>query len=122
MKELSKDRTPAEEAAVTNRGFRYYYEMRGDYVAGCSCRLSTICWMATSVWPAVPLQPCSIRCNALLSALASDLSRASGARLITGAMVYDWCYDQMKSSEKQAYIKEFIRLAKSMECGYPPTQ
>ena len=25
MKELSKDRTPAEEAAVTNRGFRYYY-------------------------------------------------------------------------------------------------
>lgn len=29
MKELSKDRTPAEEAAVTNRGFRYYYEMRG---------------------------------------------------------------------------------------------
>ena len=45
----------------------------------------------------------------------SDLSRASGAMLITGAMVYDWCYDQMKSSEKQAYIKEFIRLAKSME-------
>ena len=43
MKELSKDRTPAEEAAVTNRGFRYYYD-------------------------AVPLQPCSIRCSVPLSA------------------------------------------------------
>ena len=55
MKELSKDRTPAEEAAVTNRG--------------CSCKPLTICWKVTNVWHAVPLQPCSIRCSVPLSAL-----------------------------------------------------
>ena len=119
MKELSKDRTPAEEAAVTNRGFRYYYEMRGvtsrvqlqalDYLLEGDKRLArkAITAMLDT------LQRASFGTR-------SDLSRASGAMLITGAMVYDWCYDQMKSSEKQAYIKEFIRLAKSMECGYPP--
>ncbi len=119
MKELSKDRTPAEEAAVTNRGFRYYYEMRGvtsrvqlqalDYLLEGDKRLArkVITTMLDT------LQRASFGTR-------SDLSRASGAMLITGAMVYDWCYDQMKSSEKQAYIKEFIRLAKSMECGYPP--
>ena len=119
MKELSKDRTPAEEAAVTNRGFRYYYEMRGvtsrvqlqalDYLLEGDKRLArrAITAMLDT------LQRASFGTR-------SDLSRANGAMLITGAMVYDWCYDQMKSSEKQAYIKEFIRLAKSMECGYPP--
>ena len=49
-----------------------------------------------------------------------DLSRASGVMLTCGAMVYDWCYDQMKESEKKAYIESFIRIAKTMECGYPP--
>ena len=39
-----------------------------------------------------------------------DLSRASGQMLMCGAMVYDWCYDQMKDSEKKAYINEFVLL------------
>lgn len=119
MKELGKDRTPDEEAAVTNRGFRYYYEMRGvttrvqlqalDYLLDGDKRLArrAITAMLDT------LQRASFGTR-------SDMSRASGTMLITGAMVYDWCYDQMKSSEKQAYIKEFVRLAKSMECGYPP--
>lgn len=119
MKELGKDRTPDEEAAVTNRGFRYYYEMRGvttrvqlqalDYLLDGDKRLArrAITAMLDT------LQRASFGTR-------SDMSRASGAMLIMGAMVYDWCYDQMKSSEKQAYIKEFVRLAKSMECGYPP--
>ena len=119
MKELGKDRTPDEEAAVTNRGFRYYYEMRGvttrvqlqalDYLLDGDKRLArrAITAMLDT------LQRASFGTR-------SDMSRASGAMPITGAMVYDWCYDQMKSSEKQAYIKEFVRLAKSMECGYPP--
>ena len=34
-------------------------------------------------------------------------------------MVYDWCYDQMKEPEKKL-IESFIRIAKTMECGYPP--
>ena len=119
MKELSKDRTPAEEAAVTNRGFRYYYEMRGvtsrvqvqalDYLLEGDKRLArkAITAMLDT------LQRASFGTR-------SDLSRASGAMLITGAMVYDWCYDQMKESEKKAYIESFIRIAKTMECGYPP--
>lgn len=70
MKELSKDRTPAEEAAVTNRGFRYYYEMRGVTSRVQLQALDYLLEGDKAVWPAVPLQPCSIRCNALLSALA----------------------------------------------------
>lgn len=83
MKELSKDRTPAEEAAVTNRGFRYYYEMRGvtsrvqlqalDYLLEGDKRLArrAITAMLDT------LQRASFGTR-------SDLSRASGAMLITG--------------------------------------
>lgn len=68
MQELSKDRTPAEEAAVTNRGFRYYYEMRG---VTSRVQLQALDYLleGDNVWHAVPLQPCSIRCSVPLSAL-----------------------------------------------------
>jgi heparin/heparan-sulfate lyase len=49
-----------------------------------------------------------------------DLSRASGIMLYTGGLVYDWCYSELTDAEKQAFIKEFVRIAGTMECGYPP--
>lgn len=52
--------------------------------------------------------------------IEKDNSRASGAMLMVGAIVYDWCYDQMKKTEKEEYINSFIRIAQTMECGYPP--
>jgi len=50
-----------------------------------------------------------------------DACRETGRMMVTGAIVYDWCYSLLTPDEKQAFIKEFVRLAKTQECGYPPT-
>ncbi len=52
----------------------------------------------------------------------SDISRAIGRLMISGSMVYDWCYDQLTSAEKARFVNAFVRLAKMLECGYPPTK
>ncbi len=49
-----------------------------------------------------------------------DACRETGRMMVTGAIVYDWCYSLLTPDEKQAFIKEFVRLAKTQECGYPP--
>jgi hypothetical protein len=50
-----------------------------------------------------------------------DACRETGRMMVTGAIVYDWCYDLLRPEEKQAFIKELVRLAGTQECGYPPT-
>lgn len=50
-----------------------------------------------------------------------DACRYTGRVMVTGAIVYDWLYPLLTAAEKQAFIKELIRLAKTQECGYPPT-
>ena len=52
----------------------------------------------------------------------SDISRAIGRLMISGAMVYDWCYDELAENEKDRFVKAFVRLAGMLECGYPPTK
>ncbi len=51
-----------------------------------------------------------------------DIARASGRMMVTGAIVYDWCYDLLKEDEKKIFIAAFVRLAKTLECGYPPVK
>ncbi len=51
-----------------------------------------------------------------------DIARASGRLMVTGAIVYDWCHDLLNEKEKKLYIEQFIRLAKTLECGYPPVR
>ncbi len=51
-----------------------------------------------------------------------DACRATGRMMVTGAIVYDWCCSLLTAEQKQAFIKELIRLAKTQECGYPPTR
>jgi heparin/heparan-sulfate lyase len=51
-----------------------------------------------------------------------DISRAIGRMMVTGAVVYDWCYDLLQPEEQQEFITEFVRMAKLLECGYPPDQ
>jgi hypothetical protein len=51
-----------------------------------------------------------------------DIARASGRLMVTGAIVYDWCYDLLTDNEKQLYVEQFIRLAKTLECDYPPVK
>ena len=119
LQKLSKDRTPEEEAKVTDRGFRYYFEMRGV--------TSRVQVQALDYLVHGDKKQARAAITAMLDTLQQtklgtkgDLSRASGVMLKCGAMVYDWCYDQMKPAEKKAYIDSFVRIAKTMECGYPP--
>lgn len=51
-----------------------------------------------------------------------DACRETGRMMVTGAIVYDWCYGLLTAAEKQAFVKELVRLAKTQECGYPPTR
>jgi len=51
-----------------------------------------------------------------------DACRVTGRMMVTGAIVYDWLYEWMSAEEKQAFIKELVRLARTQECGYPPTR
>ena len=50
----------------------------------------------------------------------SDISRGTGRLMVTGAIVYDWCYDQLKPAEKTRFVNAFIGQAKTLECHYPP--
>jgi heparin/heparan-sulfate lyase len=49
-----------------------------------------------------------------------DACRETGRMMVTGAIVYDWCYSLLTAEERQAFIKELVRLAQTQECGYPP--
>ena len=119
MKKASKPRTAEEEAAVTDHGFRYYAKMRG---LTSKVQLQALDYLLDG-------KPEGAR-EAITSMLDSlkrtdfgtkqDLSRASGSMLMVGAMVYDWCYDQMTPSERSQYVTEFVRIAGTMECHYPP--
>jgi len=37
-------------------------------------------------------------------------------------LFYDWLYPLLTRDEKQAFVAELVRLAKTQECGYPPTR
>lgn len=101
LNKLGKDRTPEEEAKVKDRGFRYYFEMRGV--------TSRVQVQALDYLVYGDKKQARSAITAMLDTLQNvnygtkgDLSRASGVMLTCGAMVYDWCYDQMKESEKKA--------------------
>jgi hypothetical protein len=51
-----------------------------------------------------------------------DACRATGRAMVTGAIVYDWLYPLIDVDTKQQFVTEFVRLAKTQECGYPPTR
>jgi hypothetical protein len=47
-------------------------------------------------------------------------TRPTGRAMVTGAMVYDWCHPLLTAGQKQAYLEQFLRLARNLEFGYPP--
>ncbi len=50
-----------------------------------------------------------------------DAARVTGRMMVTGAIIYDWLYTLITPAEKEIFIQELVRLAKTLECGYPPT-
>jgi heparin/heparan-sulfate lyase len=47
-------------------------------------------------------------------------SRRPGTVILTAAMVYDWCYPVLTAEQKAAFPPGLVRVAKNLECGYPP--
>lgn len=119
LKKAAKPRTAEEEAAAKDRGFRYYAQMRG---VTSQSQLDALAYLTEG-----DTLLADRAVTAMLDTLRktnfgtkNDLSRASGSMLMTGAMVYDWCYDRMSEEQKREYVREFVRIAGTMECHYPP--
>lgn len=119
LRKAAVPRTPEEEAKVTDWGFRYYAQMRG---ITSEVQLQALDYLTNG-----DKKQARRAITSMLDTLRrtnfgtkNDLSRASGSMLMVGGMVYDWCYDQMKPKEREEYVKEFVRIAHTMECHYPP--
>ena len=119
LNEASVPRTAEEEAAEKDRGFRYYAKMRG---ITSKVQLQALEYLvngdAAQVRQAITSMLDTLQKTNF--GTKNDLSRASGCMLMVGGMIYDWCYDQFTPQEREAYIKEFVRIAHTMECHYPP--
>lgn len=112
-------RTAMEEGMDSDRGFRFYFKMRG---LTSKVQLQALDYLTTG-----NKQAATEAITSMLDSLQhtkfgrkNDLSRASGVMLMTGAIIYDWCYPEFTQDQRLAYIKEFKRIAGTMECGYPP--
>lgn len=119
LQKMQADRTPEEAPKV--KDWRYYFDTKGlltrvelkamDYLisgkkeTGREAINMIIDTLETAVYPEI-----------------SDISRAIGRLMITGSIVYDWCYDQLTPAEKNRFVKAFVRLAEMLECGYPPVK
>lgn len=58
--------------------------------------------------------------RAVFDLTRQDITRPIGRMMVTGAIVYDWCYPVLTAAQKKAFVEQFVRLAKLLECGYPP--
>lgn len=119
LRKASVPRTAEEEAEEKDRGFRYYAKMRG---VTSQVQLQALEYLvngdATQARSAIVYMLDTLKTTNF--GTKNDLSRASGTMMMIGGMVYDWCYDQMTCQERQEYIREFVRIAGTMECHYPP--
>lgn len=51
-----------------------------------------------------------------------DITRAYGQVLMTGGLVYDWCYDLLTPEWKAQFLEDALALAGRCEIGYPPVR
>ena len=49
-----------------------------------------------------------------------DVTREVGAAIYAGSCVYDWCYGLLSPAERETLRRHLMRLADTMECGWPP--
>lgn len=118
MEAMAEPRPSEEEIPYAERDFRYYFEMRG---LSSKVELLALDYLTegneSSARVAIEMMLDSLKKTDFPK--ERDLSRASGVMLMVGAVVYDWCYDQLSEDEKADFIREFRRIASTMECGYP---
>jgi len=115
--EMQKDWDPKD--IPEEKGWRFYVQQKGltvraemnamqylvtkDKLLGRNAITSILDTLNNSSWPEV-----------------HDIARAAGRMMVSGAIVYDWCYDLLDEKEKEQFIDAFVRLAKMLECDYPP--
>ena len=119
MQKTAKERTPEEEAKEKDRGFRYYARMRGVTMRSQLNALSYLLYGYRDQGRQAITEMLDTLKKTHFGT-KNDLSRASGIMLMTGAIVYDWCYDLTSLNERREFIAQFKRIAATMESGYPP--
>lgn len=128
MRAVAQPRTAAEEERDTElrhgifrfRNSSYFVKMRG---LPMRCELLALDYLVNRTPESADTAICEF-----LDSLKKvnfgrryDMSRASGTMIMAGSIIYDWCYDRMTADVKKQYISEFLRIAATMECDWPPT-
>ncbi|MGL4293043.1 MAG: heparin/heparin-sulfate lyase HepB, partial [Bacteroidales bacterium] len=121
LEEMKKDWKPEDIPA--KKDFRFYFSQKGPTVRAFMDALEYLLnGNKTKGRNAIKVMLHEMQTIDLPHQNHGDLTRAWGLMLTNGAMVYDWCYPLMSESNKKAYIKEFMRIAQNMECGWPPVK
>ena len=118
LEKMAAENLPDVEES--ERDWRYYVQQRGakvraellaiqylvsqDRAVGRKAIKTALDTMKQSMWPPG----------------VQDIARSVGRMMVTGAIVFDWCYDLLNPAEKEDFVAEFLRMAKLLECGYPP--
>jgi|LSQX01.1.fsa_nt_gb hypothetical protein len=50
-----------------------------------------------------------------------DITRMMGDELVAAAIVYDWCYNALMTSDKEFIIRKMYEVTEQKEMGWPPT-
>lgn len=119
LQNMKADRTAAEIPAT--KDWRFYFETKGLLTR---VELKALEYLMTNN-PQTGREAITMIIDTLETAVypkISDISRAIGRLMVTGSIVYDWCYDQLKAEEKTRFVNAFVRLATMLECGYPPVK
>nr|MBC8426857.1 heparinase II/III family protein [bacterium] len=49
-----------------------------------------------------------------------DVTRQFGRAILSGGLVYDWCYDLLTDAQRPELLEAMVELASMTEMGYPP--
>ena len=116
MRAVAQPRTAAEEERDTElrhgiyrfRNSSYFVKMRG---LPMRCELLALDYLVNRTPESADTAICEF-----LDSLKKvnfgrryDMSRASGTMIMTGSIIYDWCYDRMTVDVRKQYIDEFLR-------------
>lgn len=119
LQSLKKDR-PADKVPEV-KDWRYYFDTQGLLTR---VELRALDYLMTGK-PEVARDAIEMIIDTLETAVypdISDISRAIGRLMVSGSMVYDWCYPHLTDVEKTRFVNAFVRLARMLECGYPPVK
>lgn len=120
LMEMREDRKPEDITEVKN--WLFYVEQKGVTVRAELSALEYLLTKNKKIGRDAITSVLDTLTSFALPKGVNDIARASGRMMVSSAIVYDWCYDLLKEDEKQQFINGFIRLAKTLECGYPPTK